>query len=269
MTTEISDLTTDRPTLAGLPRRLALGLGFSALAGVVVYLVLHATLPDDATFSDTALSSLALPAGLAVLFAGTATVAAIDAHVRWRVVDIVVASVLGVAGGLVFWVFNTAWEPITGALAFFPPLSAVLVGVWLFPAVLGGLIIRKPGAAVYTEVVAATVAALLGNKWGFSSVWYGLVEGLGAEVVFALLLYRAFGLVPALLAGAGAGVTVGVMDAFLYFPTFSAGYKLAYVVLAVASGVVIAGLGSWALTRALAATGALAPLPSGRVAERV
>ncbi|NLT54861.1 MAG: hypothetical protein GXX79_09905 [Actinomycetales bacterium] len=188
----------------------------------------------------------------------------------WRVVDIVVASVLGVAGGLVFAVWNAfAWEPISGALAFFPPASAILVGVWLLPGVLGGLVIRKPGAAVYTELVAATLSALIGNQWGFATVWYGLLEGLGAEVVFALLLYRAFGWPTALLAGAGAGVTVGVLDSLLYYPTFSAGYKLAYVGLAVVSGVVIAGLGSWALTRAMARSGALAPLPSGRVTERV
>ena len=39
--------------------------------------------------------------------------------------------------------------------------------------------------------------------------------------------------------------------------------------LAVVSGAVIAGVGAWALTRALATTGALAPLASGRTAERV
>src|SRR6188508_1654019 len=117
MTTEISDPSTDRPTLAGLPRRLALGLGFSALAGLVVYLVLRATLPDDVTVSDTTLSTLALPAGLVVFFAGTAITAAIDAHVPWRVVDIVVASVLGVAGGLVFWAWGAVWTPVSDALA--------------------------------------------------------------------------------------------------------------------------------------------------------
>ena len=46
-------------------------------------------------------------------------------------------------------------------------------------------------------------------------------------------------------------------------------YKIVYILLAMLSATVIAGLGGWALTRALAATGALAPLPSGRVAERV
>ena len=188
----------------------------------------------------------------------------------WRVVDIVVASVLGVAGGLLFSVWNLGVYPaVSGALAFFPPLSAVVAGVWLLPGVLGGLVVRRPGAAVYTELVAAVLSALVGNTWGFSTVWYGLLEGAGAEVVLALLLYRRWGLPTALAAGAGAGVVVGVLDAFVYYPEFTTGYKLTYLAFAVLSGVVIAGLGSWALTRALAATGALAPLASGRTATRV
>jgi energy-coupling factor transport system substrate-specific component len=118
--------------------------------------------------------------------------------------------------------------------------------------------------------VAAVVSALVGNQWGFATVWYGLVEGMGAEVVFALLLYRRFGLPAAMLAGAGAGVAVGLMDSLIYYPdVLHAGGRVAYVSLAVVSGVIIAGLGSWALTRALARTGTLAPLASGRVAERV
>ena len=141
--------------------------------------------------------------------------------------------------------------------------------MWLLPAVVGGLVVRRPGAAVYTELVAATLSALVGNQWGFATVWYGLLEGLGAEVVLALLLYRRWGLPTALLAGAGAGVVVGLLDAFVYYPDFAAGYKATYVALAVVSGVVVAGLGGWALTRALGRAGALAPLASAKDARRV
>ena len=248
-----------------------LGIVFALVGVVVGALIWFGGLPAQPTVFGTPLGDLTLPAALLAVLAGlwlagwTST-----RRPRWRVVDIVVASVLGVVGGLVFAVWNTAaWTPISNALAFFPPASGVLVGVWLLPAVLGGLIIRKPGAAVYTEVVAATVSALIGNQWGFATVWYGFLEGMGAEVVFALLLFRRWGLGAALAAGAGAGVVVGVLDSILYYPTFSTGYKLVYVALTVISGVVIAGLGAWALTRALAVTGALAPLASGRDARRV
>ena len=189
-------------------------------------------------------------------------------RLRWRVVDIVVASVLGVTGGLVFFLWNTfAWPGLSAATV--PPASALFVGVWLLPGVLGALVIRKPGAALYTELVAAVLSALLGSVWGFSVVWYGLLQGLGAELAFALTRYRSFGLPVALASGAGAGVVVGLLDTGLYFPDLTPAVQVGYVALAIVSGVVVAGLGAWALTRALARTGALAPLASGRQRERV
>ncbi len=237
------------------------------LAGAAVLVV---GLPADSSLFGSALDDLTLPAALLLALVGLWTSGWVSStRAPWRVVDIVTASVLGVALGLVFVVWNLGWAPLSNGLAFFPPLSAVAAGVWLLPAVVGGLVVRRPGAAVYTELVAATLSALVGNQWGFATVWYGLLEGLGAEVVLALLLYRRWGLPTALLAGAGAGVVVGVLDAFVYYPDFAAGYKATYVALAVLSGVVVAGLGGWALTRALGRAGALAPLASAKDARRV
>jgi energy-coupling factor transport system substrate-specific component len=256
-----SDLMTDSEIWTG-PRLVASGA--AVVAGLVIYLI---GLPESVSLFGTALSDLTLPTALFVGAAGVAITSATASADRWRVVDIVVASVLGVAGGLVFSAWNTGWNSLQHTIV--PPASAIVVGVWLFPAVLGALVIRRPGAAVYTELVAAVLSALVGNEWGFATVWYGLVEGLGAEVVFALVLYRRYGMPTSLVAGAGAGVTVGLMDTVIYYPDFGTGDRLAYLGLAVVSGVVIAGLGSWALTRALARTGTLAPLASGRSAERV
>jgi energy-coupling factor transport system permease protein len=232
--------------------------------------VLAVGLPDDVTVFGATLADLTLPAALLLVMVGLwAAGWTASRRAPWRVVDIVTASVLGVAFGLVFVVWNLGWATLSNGLAFFPPLSAVAAGVWLLPAVVGGLVVRRPGAAVYTELVAATLSALIGNQWGFATVWYGLLEGLGAEVVLALLLYRRFGPVAAGLAGAGAGVVVGVLDTVLYYPTYSAAWQQAYIACAVLSGAVVAGGGAWLLTRGLARSGALAPLASGRSAQRV
>ena len=45
---------------------------------------------------------------------------------RWRTVDIVVASVLGVAFGVVFWAWNILWNATTATFAGFPPSQALL-----------------------------------------------------------------------------------------------------------------------------------------------
>lgn len=188
---------------------------------------------------------------------------------RWRVVDIVVASVLAVAAGLVFVLWNIASNPISAPLgAVLPGLQALLGGGWLFAGVLTALVIRKPGAALYGELVAATVSALVGNQWGVLTLESGLVQGLAAELVFAIFLYRAWNLPVAVLSGAVAGLALAVNDLILWYPGSAATFSAIYVVSAIVSGAVIAGALSWFVVRGLAKTGALSRFPSGRVGSR-
>lgn len=185
---------------------------------------------------------------------------------RWRVVDIVVASVLATAAGLVFVVWNIASNPISAPLtAALPGLQALLAGGWLFAGVLTALVIRKPGAALYGELVAATVSALVGNQWGVLTLESGLVQGLGAELVFAVFLYRRWGLPVALIAGAVAGLALAINDLILWYPGSANTFALIYTVSAIASGALVAGLLSWFAVRGLAKTGALSRFASGRI----
>jgi energy-coupling factor transport system substrate-specific component len=184
---------------------------------------------------------------------------------RWRTVDIVVAAVIAVAFGVVFWAWGVLWNGPANAIPL--PGRAFMYGVWLVPAVLGGLIIRKPGAAFFTETVAAIVSLALGTVWGWTLVVQGPLEALGAELAFALLAYRSFGLVAASLAGALSGLAASVYDIVVWYPASqydTASMRIPYVLITVASSVVVAGLGSYALTRALAQTGVLDRFPSGR-----
>ena len=112
----------------------------------------------------------------------------------WRGIDLVTAAMLAVAFGVVFWGFDTLVYPaISTATAAFPPVGALTLGVWLVPAVVGGLVVRRPGAALFTELVAANVELFLGNKWGLAVLLSGLLQGLGVELVLAVFLYRRFG----------------------------------------------------------------------------
>ena len=188
---------------------------------------------------------------------------------RWRVVDIVVASVLAVAAGLVFVLWNIASNPLSGPLtALLPGLQALLGGGWLFAGVLTALVIRKPGAALYGEMVAATVSALVGNQWGVMTLEFGLVQGIGAELVFAAFFYRVWNLPVAVLAGAAAGLAMGINDIILFYPGSTATFSTFYVVSGVISGAIVAGGLSWFVVRGLAKTGALSRFPSGRVGTR-
>ncbi|MCU1438306.1 MAG: uncharacterized protein JWP66_1393 [Naasia sp.] len=185
---------------------------------------------------------------------------------RWRVVDIVVAAVLGVAAGVVFLAWNFGYEAPGSLLKLaLPGSQGLLNGIWLFAGVLGGIIIRKPGAALFTEIVAAAVSALIGNQWGgFLTLEAGLVQGLGAELVLAVFLYRRFGLPVALLAGAAAGLFGAVNDLFLWYPGADTTFAVVYVATSIVSGAVLAGLLSWVLARGIARTGALDRFAAGR-----
>src|SRR5947208_7619386 len=123
----------------------------------------------------------------------------VAAGTRWRTVDIVVTAVLGVAFGVVFWAWNLLWAATGTAFTAFPPAQAVLYGVWLLPAVVAPLIVRKPGAAIFAETVAAIVSALLGAQWGAQVVLYGLIQGLAGGPGFAVFRYRRFGWIQARL----------------------------------------------------------------------
>jgi energy-coupling factor transport system permease protein len=187
-------------------------------------------------------------------------------RLRWRVVDIVVASVIGVAVGVVFWAWGVVWGPISAPIeAVLPGLQAAPAAVWLIAGVLGALVIRKPGAAIYTEIVAATVSALIGSQWGgLLTIEAGLVQGLGAELVFAIFLYRNWRLPVALLAGAGAGLAMAINDLVLWYAGAAPAFAIIYTVSAVVGGAVIAGGLSWLAVRGLARAGALDRFAAGR-----
>ena len=188
----------------------------------------------------------------------------VPAGTRWRTVDIVVTAVLGVAFGVVFWAWNLLWAATGAAFTAFPPAQAFMYGVWLLPAVVAPLIVRKPGAALFAETVASIVSALLGAQWGVQVVLYGLIQGLAGELGFALFRYRRFGWVQAAVAAVLAGAAAAVLDLVYYYPEWTAGWKLTYVVVVVASTVVVCGIAGTALVRALIRTGALSSFAAGR-----
>ena len=187
------------------------------------------------------------------------------AGVRWRTVDIVVAAVLGVAFGVVFWAWNLVFGVLAAPLEFFPPLSAILNGVYLMPGVVAGLLVRKPGAAVFASTLAAAVSLLLGSPYGLIIVVYGLVQGAGAELGFLLTRYRSFGWGTAVLAAITAGLSTSILDSTLYYSSLSFwGYKVPYTVFTVISSVLLAGVVGLLLVRALSRTGALSAFAAGR-----
>lgn len=194
---------------------------------------------------------------------------AVSYSYRWRVVDIAVASVVAVASAFIFWVAAMLYPAVSAVLEpLIPGLTGSINGLWLFAGPLAAIIVRKPGAALYAELVAAALEAFAGNSWGgIETIGIALVQGAGAELAFALFAWKSYNLAVTTLAGTLAGVGCWaysfVKDLQAY--SLTSVYGISYVVSTLISGAVFAGVITWFLFVAIAHTGALDQFASGRM----
>ncbi len=183
----------------------------------------------------------------------------------WRTVDLLTIAFLGVAFGIAYWGWGFAYRVPSEALgAIFPPLGGITSAPWLVAGVVGGLVVRRPGAALFCEVLAALVSMLPGTQWGFGTFLAGVLQGVGAELAFAALGYASFGIGAAALAGALSSPLEVVYEWFTYYPDWAMAWKVAYLGIGAVAGAVIAGGLGIAITRALATAGALNAFPPGQ-----
>ena len=142
---------------------------------------------------------------------------------KWRVVDIARRErPVGVMSGVMFWVFDGMSYGLFPLLTLILPGSAALLhALFYFPATLGLLIVRKPGASAYVLLVASFVEVVLGTKYSVSLVVIAFVQALAAETVFALFRYRRWTLGVTLLAALAVGIVYNFYLLFFYYQAFS------------------------------------------------
>ena len=186
-------------------------------------------------------------------------------NVKWRVVDIVVAAIVAVASGVIFWAWDFIYAVPTALFdSLTPGLGGLFHFMWLFAGPLVAIIIRKPGAAFFGETIAAVIETLLGNPFGVAhALLIGMAQGLGAEIGFAVFAYRKWNLLTVTLAGALTGLSNG-----LYEWVVTAGWStlqgVVFTVCCVISGAVFGGALMWFVQKALAKPGVLDRFESGK-----
>lgn len=187
---------------------------------------------------------------------------------KWSTRDIVVTAALAVASGIAFIAFDWFWSLAQAVGGNF--VGNALAGFWLIGGLLVPYIVRKPGSALFGELVAALVESSF-NPWGATVILSGLLEGIGSEAVFLATGYRRFG--APWMAAAGA---IGAAFFFVAQPLWTQGYYklslpviIAYFVLRTISGAVLAGLLGKGVADALVPTGVLDgfAIARGRVRE--
>ena len=102
--------------------------------------------------------------------------------------EIVLTTVVAVALGVAFWGWTFVYEVFKPFLKLYG-LSYFTAGFWIFASVFLSQIIRKPGIAIAASVIAAFVEGVL-THWGLMSMVWGLVQGVGAEIVFLFFFYK-------------------------------------------------------------------------------
>ena len=177
------------------------------------------------------------------------------AFASWRTRDILLAAILGVAFGVVFFVWNGLYAGLEWIQP--PVLKDAVYGMWLVPAVLAPVLIRKPGAALFAEMVAAGVSAVLGTVWGPDVLLSGFAQGAAAELVFAFTGYRRWSLAVLAVAAIAAAVGAWVHDWAIYYADIALEVQLLRLAIMAVSAVVFAAFGALAIERSLRRAGVL------------
>ncbi|SIR43013.1 MULTISPECIES: ECF transporter S component [unclassified Paenibacillus] len=169
--------------------------------------------------------------------------------------DILVTLVVAVVFGIIYRIWNPMYDILKPLGLHAEQLS---YGMWFMAGTFAFLLIRKPGAALLAETAAAALEAFMGGSWGASTLVYGVLQGLGAEIIFAAFLYRKAGPIVTILASLGSAVVSIFIDAhYSYIDKMTAWNYTLFVSMRLLGSVVIAGLFAWALAKALERTGVL------------
>jgi len=170
-----------------------------------------------------------------------------------KLTDILVTIVIAVVFGIIY----KLWGPMYDVVK---PLGSqaeqTIYGMWFIAGTFAYLVIRKPGVALLAEVAAASVSALLGSEWGISTLYYGLIQGFGAEIIFAIFLYRYASVWVVSLAAIGAAAGSLVLDfGYGYIESLSTWNYTLLIGLRALGSIVIAGIFAYYLSKALELTG--------------
>lgn len=132
-----------------------------------------------------------------------------------------------------------------------------LAGIHVLWCILALALVRKPGSATVTGLLAGSVEFLSGNPHGLFAVFLGLLAGAGADAVWLVLGRRPRLVTFVLAGGVGAATNVGVLAVSASLPGHGAvlGTLLLLGAVAFASGAVLAGLLGWWLLAALGRAG--------------
>ena len=113
----------------------------------------------------------------------------------WKLNEIILMAMICIVFGVVYLGAAYLMSMIETPLAFTGLTklgTEIIFGIWLMAATFAGYILQKPGAAILAEIIASVIEVLLGNWFGPMVIVAGIIQGLGAELVFGMHKYQKF-----------------------------------------------------------------------------
>lgn len=170
-----------------------------------------------------------------------------------KLTDVLVTIVISIVFGIVY----KLWGPLYYAVQ---PIGLhidqLIYGMWFIAATVAYLIIRKPGVALLAETAAASAEFIAGSEWGLETLLFGLVQGLFAEIVFAIFRYKKFHIGVVVLAAAASALGSLIMDFYKgYIDDLVFWNLLLYIGARFVGAIIIAGVFAHYLVKSLEATG--------------
>lgn len=169
---------------------------------------------------------------------------------NYTVFEMVFICVSSVALGVAFWGWTFAYEITKPALKLVG-LNYLAAGFWIFASVFTPMIVRRPFVAIIASVIAAGVEGVI-THWGAMALVWGLVQGLGAEMVFAATGYRKWNLAIVVIAAMLSATASFILDFFYYgYSQMATQLQLTQYLSFVVSSAVLAGVLSCILVERL------------------
>src|SRR5262245_19032284 len=186
-----------------------------------------------------------------------------NAQNSWSLREILIVAAIGATYGFLYLGWVQVW--LISQAVFGPVTMDVMMGFWFIASVIAAAIIRKPGAALLGEVLAALVEVLLGSPAGLLLILVGLVQGVGAEAVFAVTRWRDYRL-PVLMAARVGSAVFSFVYTWIRFDygAQAPGLLVTMFVVRCLSGALLGGLAGYLVARALYRPGVLSGLAIDR-----
>ena len=167
--------------------------------------------------------------------------------------EILVTVLIAVVFALIYNIWNFVYKAVQVSGLHIEELT---YGAWFMAAIVAYLIIPKAGIALLAEFAAGAGETIVMGRFDIATMIYALLQGLACEIIFAIFKYKSRTAMVAMLAGLLAAIVTLPLDFPYGYLAEIASWNLAlYIGFRLISGIIVAGLLSYIIVKALDQTG--------------